>query len=151
MEEGSILPSLTAGEPIPQAVMALVRAVQGWERPQEGQQGSQRLTFVYFCHSPSSMGKILEVAELNRFPPEALRHCTSPLHSSSRGNRRLFASSWCSSAVSGRGWEGPGTPEPWGKSHEPGSGPSVLEPTVPGSNNLGLSFGKVAGPGLGVQ
>lgn len=40
MEEGSILPSLTAGEPTPQAVMAMVRAVQGWERPQEGRQGS---------------------------------------------------------------------------------------------------------------
>ena len=105
MEEGSILPSLTAGEPAPQAVMAVVGAVQGWERPQEGRQGSQQLTFVYFCNSPSSMGKILEVAGLKRFPPEALRRCGSPLRSSSHGNHRLFPSPVLERCVGkGLGW-----------------------------------------------
>lgn len=142
MEEGGILPSFAAGEPMSPAVTAVVRAVQGWEGPQEGRQGSQQLTRVYFCNSPSSMGKIPEVAELKRFPPEALCCCASPLRSSTRGHRRLFPSPRHSSAVLGRGWAGPGTPELWGKSQEPGSGLAVLEPVVPGTNDLGLSFGK---------
>lgn len=58
MAEGSILPSLKACAPSSDG------HGQGWERPQEGWQGSHQFTFVYFCNIPSSIGKILEVAKL---------------------------------------------------------------------------------------
>lgn len=94
------------------------------------------------------MGKILEVQSWSDFLPKhyaaALPHFTPAAVTITGSSPALGTGALC--------WEGarqgPGPPEPWDKRHKPGPGLFVLRLLVPGTSNLGLSFGKGAGPGV---